>query len=374
MITRLIESCIESHLFKGKVLLIYGARQVGKTTLVKKLCQRFPGSLYLNCDEPDIRASLENRTSTELKAFVGDHRLIVLDEAQRIPNIGLTLKLWVDQFPDVQIIATGSSSFELSDSVQEPLTGRKKEFHLFPISLEEIKAHSSQTEAHRLLERRLIVGSYPEIVQKEGPEAESLIRDIAASYLYKDILMFHRIRNPEVLTRLLQALALQLGQEVSNNELSQLLGIDKNTVASYIHILEQNFVIFRLTSFSRNLRNELKKSQKIYFYDNGIRNAILNQFGPLALRQDLGALWENLMISERIKFHSNRLLVVNRYFWRSHSQQEIDYLEEDGGLLRAFEFKWKSKKQSIPPLFSRAYPDTPFAKITSEDYWRFVAE
>jgi predicted AAA+ superfamily ATPase len=374
MITRLIENKIKEALFKGKVLLLYGARQVGKTTLVKQLVSEISNSLYLNCDEPDIRVALENQTSTALKAFIGQKTFVVIDEAQRVPNIGLTLKLLIDQFPEVQCLATGSSAFELMGSVKEPLTGRKKEFTLYPISFEELKHHSSALEAGRLLERRMIVGCYPEVIQLEGTEAEDAIRDLASSYLYKDILMFNRIRNSDGLVKLVQALALQLGQEVSPTELSQLLGMDKNTVTSYIRILEQSFVVFRLPSYNKNLRNELKRSQKIYFCDNGIRNAVINQFSPLALRQDIGALWENFMLSERLKYQTNMLKRVNRYFWRTHSQQEIDYIEEGDGPLKAYEFKWKPTKKHCPPLFAGAYPNAQFEVIHPESYWPFISD
>lgn len=372
MLNRQIQSQIEDKLYKGKVIILYGARQVGKTTLVKNILEKFSDqATYLNCDEPDIRQALSNKTSTELKAFLGQKKLVVLDEAQRVPNIGLTLKLLVDNFPNMQMLATGSSSFELSNSILEPLTGRSYEFHLYPFSLTELSSYSNELEVRRLLERRMIYGMYPEIVIQDGPEAETLIKHIATSYLYKDILVFQKIKHSEVLEKLLQALALQVGNEVSYNELSQLVGVDKITVEKYIRILEQAFIIFRLPPFSRNIRNELKKLRKIYFYDNGIRNALINNFNPLHLRTDTGALWENFMITERIKWNYYRQHSCNIFFWRTHSQQEIDLIEDVNGALTAFEFKWKKQSYVPPKLFTEHYPQTKVELIHQDNLLKF---
>jgi uncharacterized protein len=369
---RLIENRINNLLFKGKAVILYGARQVGKTTLLRRLQENRPEkSIYLNCDEPDIRHSLTNVSSTEIKALFGSAKLVFLDEAQRIPNAGLTLKLAVDNFPDIQIIATGSSSFELSDNISEPLTGRKFELQLFPFSMQELRREYSDLEIERLLEHRMVYGMYPEIVSNSGEELD-LLKEIARSYLYKDVLQYQQIKNPEILEKLLQALALQISSEVSYNELAALLGIDKKTVASYIRILEQAFIIFPLRPFSRNLRNELKKLRKIYFVDTGIRNALINNFNPLSLRQDAGALWENFMISERLKKNSNDNRSVTIYFWRTHQQQEIDLIEDSGGKLSGFEFKWGRKKSRIPQLFLKTYQGSSVTPVTPDNFPEFV--
>lgn len=371
-IPRSIEKRIDGLLFKGKAVILYGARQVGKTTLLRRLQEnRHEQSIYLNCDEPDIRLSLSNVSSTEIRALFGKAKLVFLDEAQRVSNIGLTLKLAVDNFPDIQIIATGSSSFELSDHITEPLTGRKFELHLFPLSMEELRHDYTEMEIQRLLEHRMLYGMYPEIVRNYGEELDRL-KEISRSYLYKDVLQYQQIKNPAILEKLLQALALQMGSEVSYNELAGLLGIDKKTVDSYIRILEQAFIIFPLQPFSRNLRNELKKLRKIYFVDTGIRNALINNFNPLSLRQDAGALWENFMISERLKKNSNENRMVSMHFWRTHQQQEIDLIEDSGGKLAGFEFKWGRKKSRTPQLFLKTYEGSKVEFIAPENFTEFV--
>ncbi|MFA4930805.1 MAG: ATP-binding protein [Patescibacteria group bacterium] len=354
-IKRQIQPLIENSLFQGKAIIIYGPRQVGKTTLVKEIQSQYhEESVYLNCDEPDIREALSEKTSTELGHFIGRKRLVILDEAQRIKNIGLTIKLLVDNFPDMQIVATGSSSFDLSNQIVEPLTGRKLEFNLYPFSLEELRSLYSTLETKRLLEQRMIFGLYPDIVINSA-EREIKLRELTLSYLFKDVLRYERIRNSEILEKLLQAIALQIGNEVSYNELAVLVGTDKNTVQHYIRILEQAFIVFRLQPFSRNLRNELKKLRKIYFYDMGIRNALINNLNPLNLRNDAGAIWENFIISERVKFNSNHQFYKNIYFWRTQAKQEIDYLEEYQGKLSAYEFKWQKKSYTTPKVFIKSY-------------------
>ena len=371
MIKRKIQKNIENNLFKGKVVIIYGARQVGKTTLVKEIMKKYSPAVYLNCDEPDIKKALTEKTSTELKNFLGKNKLVVIDEAQRVKNIGLILKLIVDNMTDLQVIAIGSSSFDLSNEVNEPLTGRKYEYFLSPFSFEELKQNYSDLELKRLLETRMIYGAYPEVINNPAEADQNLI-NLTRSYLYKDVLQYQRIKNPDVLEKLLQALALQVGSEVSYNELASLVGIDKKTIESYLRILEQSFIIFRLCPFSRNIRNELKKMRKIYFYDNGLRNALINNLNPLQLRQDVGALWENLMISERLKFNGNNNLTKNIYFWRTQSRQEIDYLEEAGDKLAAYEFKWKKDKTKTPTEFLKAYKDSSFQVINQDNFLNFV--
>lgn len=372
IIKRTIQKLVEKALFKNKIVIIYGARQVGKTTLVKEIQKKYKkDASYFNCDEPDVRQALTDKTSTELKEFLGNKKLIIIDEAQRVKNIGLTLKLLIDNFPKTQIIATGSSSFDLSNKIAEPLTGRKNEFYLYPFSLEELKQKYSKLELNRLIEKRMIFGMYPEIViTRENKEKK--LKDIAQSYAYKDVLQYQNIKNPEILEKLLKALALQIGNEVSYNELASTVGIDKNTVSNYIQILEKAFIIFRLRPFSKNLRTELTKLRKIYFYDNGLRNALINNLNPLDLRQDTGALWENFIIGERIKYNNNYRLSKNIYFWRTTDKQEIDFLEEFKGRLYAFEFKWKKDNLRKPKAFADNYPKAKFGIINRDNYTKFV--
>jgi len=375
IIKRQIQDQIEKSLFQGKIVIVYGARQVGKTTLVKEIQKKYSNeSTYLNCDEIDIRQALEDRTSTELKGILGNKKLVIIDEAQRVKNIGLTLKLIVDNFPQYQIIATGSSSFELSNKIKEPLTGRKYEFYLYPISLKEMKSIYSDTEMDRLLDNLMILGMYPEIVSRlnDLQEAKERLRLITSDYLYKDVLQYQGIRNPEIVEKLLQALALQIGNQVSYNELAATVGIDKRTVASYIRILEQAFIVFRLNPFSRNLRNELKKTRKIYFYDIGIRNALINNFNTLNLRNDIGPLWENFMIGERLKNNNNSGFRVNSYFWRTTQQQELDYIEDKDGLLNGFEFKYSKDKGANCSTFLKTYKGSTVEVINKDVYRDFI--
>ena len=372
MYRRTLQKKIEKSFFKGKAIIIYGARQVGKTTLIKEIQKKFrQNSLFLNCDEPDVRANLTNVTSTQLKHLTGNSQVVFIDEAQNVRNIGLTLKLMVDTIPKVQVVATGSSSLDLSDEIIEPLTGRKYEYQLYPLSFAELSQKHSSLELKRVLEKRIVFGMYPEIVQK--PEEDiSLLRSLATSYLYKDVLKFQDIRRSELLEKLLTALALQIGNEVSYNELANSIGAAKQTIANYIQLLEKSFVVFRLSPYSRNIRNEISKFRKIYFYDTGIRNALINNLNPLSMRQDKGALWENFMISERLKYLQTTEYTPNTYFWRTHRQQEIDYIEEYGGKISAFEFKWSSKKHRIPKTFIETYPQASYKIITKEDFNSFI--
>lgn len=374
MIERNILPSLKERLFNGKVIVITGARQVGKTTLLKQLSTEMAENevLSLNCDEPDICLLLQNLSSTELKALVGKYKIVLIDEAQRVENIGLTLKLMVDNLPEIQIIATGSSAFDLRNKLNEPLTGRKYEFHLYPFSTSELLQHTSLIEERRMLEQRIIYGMYPDVINHPS-DGLRLLRELSNSYLFKDILSYKDIRRPDELNKLLTALALQIGSEVSYAELGRTLGIDKETVERYLDLLEKVFVIFRLSSFTRNIRNELKKSKKVYFYDNGVRNAILNNFSPLALRTDVGALWENFIISERRKFNEYNGNYVNSYFWRTITQQEIDLIEEKDGILHAFEIKWnENKKSRLPASFATAYPQHSFDVISPENYLEYI--
>ncbi|MBP3586168.1 MAG: ATP-binding protein [Paludibacteraceae bacterium] len=370
MFQRELQSIILEQCFKQKAIILLGARQVGKTTLLKKIIQEQNGGvLYLNCDEPQTVVALTNRNLKELQMLIGANKFVVIDEAQKVDNIGLTLKIIVDNMPDIQIIATGSSAFELRNRLNEPLTGRKFEYQMFPISTNEIYKTSGYIDIQRMLELRLIYGSYPDILN-QSTDTQMLLRNLTDSYLYKDILATENLRKPDLLDKLLRALAYQVGSEVSYNELAQTVGSDSKTVEKYIELLEKCFIIFRLNGLSRNLRNELKKAKKIYFYDNGIRNAVIQQFAPLEMRNDVGALWENFFISERIKRNHYQQHYCNMYFWRTQSQQEIDYIEERDGMMTVFEMKWNPKKANttIPEAFLKAYPIKETAIITPENY------
>lgn len=374
MYKRDLQSVIQERCFQGKAIILLGARQVGKTTLLKKIIQeQHVEALYLNCDEPQTVVALTNCNLKELQMIVGANKFVVIDEAQKVNNIGLTLKLIVDNMPDVQVIATGSSAFELRNCLNEPLTGRKYEYQMFPISSKEIYQSSGYLDLKGLLETRLIYGSYPDILNHAN-DARELLRMLTDSYLYKDILATDNLRKPDVLDKLLRALAFQVGSEVSYNELAQTVGTDSKTVERYIELLEKCYIIFRLHGLSRNLRNELKKAKKIYFYDNGVRNAVIQQFAPLELRNDAGALWENFFISERVKRNHYQLNYCNTYFWRTKSQSEIDYIEEQNGQMTVFEMKWNPKKANtrIPEAFLKAYDVKETVIITPDNYLDYL--
>ena len=364
---------IKENLFKGKAIIIYGPRQSGKTTLLNELRNSMSSRiLMLDGDEPDTRQKLTNVTSSQLMTLFAGYEAVMIDEAQRIENIGLTIKLIVDKIKGIQLIATGSSSFELANKIMEPLTGRKLEFHLFPFSVSELKEAHGETEEQRQMENRLLYGMYPEVVTNPA-NAPQILKSLTTSYLYKDILAFQDMRKPEMFGQLLEALALQVGSEVSFSELGLIVHADPVTIERYIYMLEQAFVIFRLRALSRNVRNELKKSRKIYFTDNGVRNAIIANFSPLNLRNDKGALWENFLVSERYKSLHYQNLFVNTWFWRTTQQQEIDYIEEKDGHLSAYEFKINpAKKARLPKTFGAAYPDHSFETITPANYFSFL--
>lgn len=368
MIKRSIEDTIKGQLHGGKAIIVMGARQVGKTTLLKQVFATDSSDvLWMSCDEPDVRGMFENMTSTRLRSIIGNHRVVIIDEAQRIEDIGIKLKLITDQIPEVQLLATGSSSFELANRINEPLTGRKWEYKLFPLSFTELVDETNLIEEKRMVPHRMVYGSYPDVVTHPGKEV-AILRELTESYLYKDILEFDRIHKPEKLTKLLQALAYQVGAEVSYNELSQLCGLDAKTVASYISILEQAYIIFRLGSFSRNLRNELKNSRKIYFYDNGIRNALIGNFSQVENRTDAGALFENYAIAERIKRKEYLIDYARSWFWRNTNKQEIDYIEEKDDRIHAYELKWNPRRKTSAPLsFRNAYPDADFTIINRDN-------
>lgn len=374
-ITRFIKNQIIKDLPKGKVIVIYGARRVGKTTLVQDIAKVLPiKSLYLNCDEPDLQRKFFHKNSTELKQTIGEAKLVILDEAQRIKDIGFTLKLLIDTFPGLQVIATGSSSFELAQKVAEPLTGRSYLYQLFPFSEGELRASFGDLEVDRGLAERLTYGMYPEIMfAPDQQEKERLLKQMSSDYLFKDLLHFGRLKRSDVLYPLLQTLALQIGNEVSLNELAQLCGIDKTTVQDYLYLLEQAFIVFTLRPFSRNLRKELGKKRKVYFYDVGLRNAIIRNFNQPDLRSDLGFLWENYCIAERFKRNHYKRQYANAYFWRTYDRQKIDLVEDYEGKLTGFEIKWGDKKGRLPKIFLETYPNSSLKFITQKNYQEFLA-
>ena len=370
MIERLVEKQIISHLDKNKIIILYGARQVGKTTLLKQIAAGLNDNfMWLNGDESDTRISLVNRSLAYLKSIIGKNKYVFIDEAQRIPDIGLILKLIHDNIQDVKLIVSGSSSLDLANKINEPLTGRKTVFQLFPFSFSELVNQNGLLDETRVLERRLIFGTYPDVLNNPGDEIENL-KELSTSYLYKDLFEYEKIRKPVFLEKLLQALAFQVGSEVNVNEISRTIGLDYQTVEKYIDLLEKAFVIFRLSSFSRNLRNEIKKSKKIYFIDNGIRNAVIRSFNSIELREDIGKLWENYIVSEFRKMNELNRKWVNTWFWRTVEKQEIDYLEEYNEEINAYELKWNpSAKFKKPHEFLETYKNSHFHVINRENFY-----
>lgn len=371
LITRRIREDILGNLYKGKAILIMGPRQCGKTTLLNSLTSASSAVLYLNCDDLNDRNALQTPTLASLQNLVGKSKILLIDEAQRVSDIGLSIKIMVDRIPGIQIIATGSSSFELSNKVNEPLTGRKYEYFLYPLSFEELSSHYGSWNEQKQLELRLVYGTYPEIVTHPG-DGVDLLKMLVDSYLFKDIFSFQDLRRPELLERLLRALALQLGSEISYTELAQIAGTDHSTVQRYIQLLEKAFIIFRLYNYSNNKRNELKKGRKLYFWDNGIRNSLIDDFRKLELRNDVGKLWENYLVAERMKYLSNNRIYRSSFFWRNTNQNEIDYLEAYEDKLDAYEIKWNSKRSVKFDPFTKAYPDAQTAKLDRENYRSFL--
>ncbi|MBK7939369.1 MAG: ATP-binding protein [Lewinellaceae bacterium] len=374
MVLRTQEQNIRQWLGKGKAIIVTGPRQVGKTTLVRQITQSLDRkTLWLTGDDPETRSLFDNISLARLQTIIGQNEVVVVDEAQRFTNAGLMLKLFTDHLPQVQLFVTGSSSLDLASQTKESLTGRKFEFSLYPLSFVEMSGYQGYLAERSLLEHRMLYGFYPEVVRHEPQQAQKILNDLSDGLMYKDLLTLDQIKKPSLLVKLLQALALQIGSEVSYNEVAQLIGADPLTVEKYVDLLEQSFVLFRLPSLSRNARNEIRKGRKIYFLDNGIRNSIIKNFSPLTLRTDTGALWENFLLAERMKRNAYTDYFCNTYFWRTTTQQEIDYVEDAGGQLHAFEFKWQSKKPArFPKSFLEAYPSSESRLIDKENFDGFV--
>lgn len=373
MIERQLRPAIEALLGSGKAIIIMGARQVGKSTLLREMFGVRNDVLWLNGDDMDVRELFKNMTSDRLRLFLSGKSMLIVDEAQRIEDIGLKLKVITDQIEGVQVIATGSSSFQLASKVNESLTGRKREFQMFPLSFKEMVSDTDLLKETRLIPHRMVYGYYPEVVTSPGEERE-VLRELSSSYLYKDILQLDGLTKPDKLVALLQALARQIGDQISYREIGMLIGLDPKTVERYIDLLEKSYVVFRLGSYSRNLRNELKASKKIYFYDLGIRNAVIADFREVEKRSDCGALWENFVVSERVKQLSYARSFTNVWFWRTQQQKEIDIIEESDGQLMAVECKWNPAKAnaSVPKQFKEAYPESTFRVITPENVAEYL--
>lgn len=374
MLTRSIEAEVRSRLFTGKTIILLGPRQVGKTTLAQSLVKSLPHvpSLWLTGDDPEAVQVLSEVTLARLRVVVGQNKLVVVDEAQRIPNIGATMKLLHDNFPDVQVLATGSSALDLAEKTAEPLTGRKLEYLILPFSFAEFNDYHGLIEERGNLGNRLVYGSYPEVFNQRGNERETL-NLLANAYLYKDLFRLEQLKKPILLENIVRALAFQLGSEVSYHEIGQLVGASPQTVEKYVDLLEKAFIVFRLPALNRNQRNEIKKGRKIYFFDNGIRNAVIGNFSAIETRTDAGVLWENYLVAERYKVVELSRSFARRYFWRTVDQQEMDYIEEFDGQFRAFEFKWNvNAKAKLPAVFAKNYALKSFELVTPKNYDAFL--
>lgn len=366
---------LEKHLKPNRVLVLYGARRVGKTTLLEHYLSSSRNRYRLDTgDNIRIQELLGSLDFDRILEYARGYDLIALDEAQEIPHIGKALKILVDQVPGLHIIATGSSSFDLAQSVGEPLTGRKKTLTLYPLALMELQHIHTRYELREQLQDFLIFGLYPKVVETSGRENKiELVNELVDSYLLKDILSLEKVRSPKLLIDLLKLLAFQLGQLVSYHELATQLQVDVKTVARYLDLLEKSFVIYKLGGFSRNLRKEITSKHKYYFYDNGIRNGIIRHFNQLDLRNDIGALWENFLFMERLKYTGYHGFYGNRYFWRTYSGNEIDLVEEQDSQLKGYEFKWSEKKKALPPKeWSSTYPDASFQTLSSDNFFDFI--
>lgn len=372
---RKISDSVIQNLRPNKVVVLLGSRRTGKTILLNTILgQLNEKHLLLNGDDFTTITLFEPRTVEHFKSVLGNIKLLVIDEAQQIPEIGKSLKLIVDNIPDIRVLITGSSTFDMLNKIGEPLTGRKTTFYLYPFSQEEYNQTENIVETKSRLNERLIFGNYPELIHLEGKlEKTNYLKELASSYLLKDILTFEGIKNANKILNLLKLIAFQIGKEVSLHELGRQLGLHKNTVDKYLDLLSKTFVIFSINAFNRNLRNEISKSKRWYFYDNGIRNILIENVNSLQSRNDIGELWENYLVSERIKFqHYNQLLCSN-YFWRTYQQQEIDWIEEREGKLFAYEIKWNAKRKvKIPTSWKNGYPDSTFEVINQENYLKWI--
>lgn len=372
MIARVLEEEIQKRFFSGKAIVITGPRQAGKTTLIENLIKSAnQETIYFNGDDPVLSRMLNRPNTEQIRNLIGKNKIIFIDEAQKIPEIGITAKIIVDQFKEVQLILSGSSSFDLMEKTQEPLTGRKWSFNLWPVNWQEWQEYSGYVKAEQDLENRLVYGFYPDVLIH--PEDQQIIlKELVSSYLYKDVLNYARIKKPQVLQNLVHALALQVGSEVSFPEIASLIGIDQKTVRNYIDVLEKAFILFSLHAYSTNQRDEIKTNRKIYFYDNGVRNVVAGLLQPLALRTDIGILWENFLISERIKFLSYHGMMAGQYFWRTKQQQEIDYVEIINGQVFGYEFKWNQKRTArFPSTFTSKYQSVN-SVINRENFRNFL--
>lgn len=376
IIQRIVKNDIIKHLQPNKVIVLYGPRQVGKTTLVNDIIGDVRNDvLFVSGEDKTVHPWLSSQSVTVLQQNIGSKKLLVIDEAQKIHQIGLTLKIIVDMMPGIRIIATGSSSFELANQIEEPLVGRKWEYFLYPISQMELVPRENLFETKALLPTRLIFGSYPEVITTANQsEKIRVLKSIVDHHLYSDLLEFEGIRKSYKIIQLLRLIAYQIGSEVSLNELGTQLGLNTRTVERYLDLLEKAFVIKRMHGLSRNLRKEITKSARYYFFDNGIRNTILNSFNSLELRSDIGQLWENYLVMERLKAQEYKHLYRNNYFWRTYDQQEIDLVEEYDGAFHGYEFKWGNKNAKCPKSWSTAYPGSTFQTINQENYISFIVE
>ncbi len=365
---------ILESLVPGKVVILLGARRTGKTVLLKKIVSMISEpSIFFNGEDFEVQRLLENRSVANYEMILGTTKLLVIDEAQKVPEIGKILKLMIDSIPGLRIIVTGSSAFDLTGKLGEPLTGRNRTFRLFPLSEQELDPLYGITEKRAALEERLVFGSYPEVISIDDREAKvKYLKELVNDYLLRDLLSFEGVKNAGVINNLLRLVAFQAGSEVSMSELSSNLGIARNTVEKYLDLLSKVYVIFKVEGFSRNLRKEITKNAKWYFYDNGIRNTLVANLNPLGLRNDTGSLWENFIISERIKFQEYQNVLSNNFFWRTYDKQEIDWIEERGGKLFAYEFKFNKEKAKFPIAFSEAYPESEFRVISANNYHEFV--
>jgi len=375
IIPRVLAETIKGKIINSnKAVIIYGARQMGKTTLSNEIIKAMNlKTIRINADQTKYIDIFSSRDVYKLRSFVHGYELLFIDEAQRIPEIGINLKILIDEIPELKILVTGSSSIGIADRVSEPLTGRKWTYTLYPLSLQELSAEKSQFEINEMLEELLIYGSYPEVyTTKNRKEKEELLIEISDSYLYKDILELSSIKHPGKIRDLLRLLAFQVGSEVSILELSRTLGINRETVENYIYLLEKSFVLFRLSGFSRNLRKEISKHDKFYFFDNGIRNVLINNLNDLNLRNDIGQLWENFIISERIKYLNYNRISMSSFFWRTYTGAELDYIEEGKGKLTGFEIKYSKIKKKPPSSWTENYPNAEFQSICKTNYQDFL--